>query len=851
MADILMASESLDLSIKGLYTSPSQFAAIPEGALSVANNVVIDRPNIVSTRRGQENYGTSAYHTGIDALTDFNAVMIRHLQDGTLQYDSDNLGTFVSYAGLYSRPDPTAAGSRVRFFQSNRNLYFLTDAGTMKLDHTAGIPRRAGAPRGQSGSGVTSGASGWMATNTAVAYRIVWGYRDANNNLILGAPSERIIVTNTSGGNRTVDLTFQIPDEIDESWFYQVYRSDPSASSTTEPSDDLRQQDEAPPTAGQLTAGLVTLTDRTPTNLLQGFLYTNTNQDGILQSNFRPPFAKDACTYRGYSFYANTRTAHTFDLNLLSVVAPDGLQVNDTITFTRLIDSVSFTLTAKAAENSASGYFLLSSTGDPGYDLQQTALSLVKILNVYSSNTFLNGYYTSGYQDVPGQMTFEMNTLSSTGFKINSSRSTCWTPTVSSTGAGASSSNELAPNRIYWSRELQPEAVPIGNWIEVGTKSQGIDRIIALRDGIIILKQDGVFRLSGQTPSWTLNGLDNTVRILAPNTAATLDNQVYFMSDQGVVAASDNAVQILSYPIERQLLELTAPSQYPNVVDLAFAVTYNADRKYILALPTSGTDTSCKQEFCYNTITNTWTRWTRTALCGFVFIRDNKLYFGGPTGLDGNGRVTQERKNYNKTDFADESWGFTITAAASNGLSFTADSTQYIQVGSTIRQGSNDSTVTAISGSTVFVQTAVSWSLASATTISPIDTEVRTVQIHGGKPNEQKHFTEASFIFSESNFSEVDAYFTTDLNGSAQKQILKPAKTGGWGQFAWGDAAWGGGTSEVGQSRIRTLIPNLSARANWLYISMKTKQCFTSFGLSGLAVVFNKQSSRQRGGSDK
>ena len=846
-----MSGETLELSIKGLYSSPSTFSGIPDGALAAANNIVIDRPSVASTRRGQANYGEPAYHTGIDALTDFNAVMIRHLQDGTLQYDSDNLGNFTSYAGSFSAPDPLQAGSRVRFFQSNRNLYFLTNTGTQKLDLITGVPRRAGAPRGQSGSGVVSGVSGWMPTNSQVAYRILWGYKDANSNLILGAPSERILVVNTSGGTRNVDLSFQIPDEIDSTWFCQVYRSDPTSDATTVPSDDLRLQDEFTPSLAMLTAGIATSTDRTPTNLLQAFLYTNTNQDGILQSNFRPPFAKDACTYRNYTFYANTRTAHTFDVSLLSTDLPDGLQVNDTITFTRLEDNFAFTLTAKATENAAAGQFLKSATGDPGYDIQQTALSLVKVLNVYASNTFLNGYYTSGYEDVPGQMSFEMNTLSATGFKINSTRTTCWTPTITSSGSAASSSNEYAPNRIYWSRELQPEAVPIGNWIEVGTKSQGIDRIVALRDGIIILKQDGVFRLSGQTPSWTLTGLDNTVRILAPNTAATLDNQVYFLSDQGVVAASDNAVQILSYPIERQLLELTAPSSYPNVVDLAFAVTYNADRKYILNLPTNGSDTSCKQQFCYNTITNTWTRWTRETLCGFVFIRDNKLYFGGPIGLDGDGRVTQERKSFTKADFADEDWPITILTVAPNGASFTVASTDYITSGSTIRQGENDTIVTAVSGTTIFVATPAVWLPGAATSFTPIETEVRTIQLDCGKPNQQKQFSEGSFIFTESNFAEMDAYFTTDLNGSAQKQILKPPKTGGWGQFNWGMSAWGGGTGEVGQSRIRTLIPNFSSRANWLYITLKTKQCFTSFGLSGFSITYNKQSSRQRGGGDK
>jgi hypothetical protein len=44
------------LTIRGLFTNPSHFGGnVPPGALSVADNVVIDKPSVVATRRGRDN----------------------------------------------------------------------------------------------------------------------------------------------------------------------------------------------------------------------------------------------------------------------------------------------------------------------------------------------------------------------------------------------------------------------------------------------------------------------------------------------------------------------------------------------------------------------------------------------------------------------------------------------------------------------------------------------------------------------------------------------------------------------------------------------------------------------------
>lgn len=837
--------QQLQLQVHGLFTNPSTFDGVPQGSLKIADNIVLDRENFVMPRRGFDFCGPSFGATGVESMFNFGNNLLAYTQDNKLWRDAstDNTGAWVSYSGTYDVPDPAQAGSRVRSIESNKNFYFLTDQGVEKLDAVTSQPRKAGAPAGLGGKGVPTGTTGFLLANTNVAYRVVWGYKDANDNLILGAPSDRIIVPNAGVTAANVDLSFQIPQEIDTTWFYQIYRSLGSVNLATQPNDELQQMYEDVPTSAEIAAGIVTISDTTPDTLLQGYLYTNPSQAGILQANYRPPFARDACFFKNFTFYANTRTVHRYNLTLISSEPTLGIQVGDTITFTKIAGG-SFTLTAAVGENVSLGQFKVYNTGDPGLDIQNTSTSLVKIANTYAANTFLDAYYISSFDELPGQMMFELSSLSQTGFIINSSRQTCWAQVIPATGSTAASSNDVGPNRIYFSRELQPEAVPILNYLEVGSKNQQINRIIPLRDGIIILKQDGVFRLSGYSPtSFTITGLDNSVRILADNTAAVLDNQVYFLSDQGVVAASDNAVQIFSRPIERDLLRLTSPTQFPNFKDLVFATTYNADRKYILHFPTTGVDTYCTQQYCYNSITNTWTRWTRPSLSGIVNISDNKLYFGGPN-LSGTGFVYKERKSYTDQDFADEHYDINIVSNI--GTSIVVSSASNLAVGMLVQQlsAASSGTIVSITGTTIVLDGGT-WAPGAALVYTPITCQIQTVQIDAQNPGIMKHFPEMSFIFSQANFSQMNVFFSSDIVSVEAKQVLVPVKKGGWGTFNWGSIPWNG-TVLGQQTRIRTLVPMPHQRCNWLNIRLVTSQCFTSFGFSGLSIAMNDTSSRQK-----
>ena len=84
--------QKLDLQLRGLYTSPNNLSAIPQGALEVADNVVIDRINIVESRRGQTQYGSplSIGDSQVKKLFNYAESLIVSFDD-QMGYDSGNL----------------------------------------------------------------------------------------------------------------------------------------------------------------------------------------------------------------------------------------------------------------------------------------------------------------------------------------------------------------------------------------------------------------------------------------------------------------------------------------------------------------------------------------------------------------------------------------------------------------------------------------------------------------------------------------------------------------------------------------------------------------------------------------
>lgn len=953
-----------EIKIRGLYTNPNNFSEVPQGALSVADNVVINRESVLQTRNGHGLYNTELSEA-ISKLFVYRKGLILSYGD-KLAYDSN--GTWVDYAGTYIAPE----GYKINSAESNRNFYFTTANGIYKLDaYNSGTnPIPAGAPPALDGSAVLNSAPTGTATNpqNQYAYRIVWGYKDKNNNLILSAPSQRIIVINNDAvQQRNVDITFTIPVGIDKEWFYQLYRSGASGGVTIEPDDELQLVYEDNPTQTEINNLEITVTDVTPNDLRGVSLYTSPSQQGISNANYQPPFATSMTVFKNQLFYANCKSKARSTVKLISVDGPsfgyvskdcntdsttttttinasntDGIRVGMRVvgnnfaanTFvTSIVDSTHFTTNIPATssgnttlelqdyfaidnlklfcgstQNNNTNTFELVNSGSVGFNIGSTALNLVKLINNSTTNNKFYALYQSGYNDLPGKILIEERVFSDNIFNMTSSNGRSFSPILSlqnnfTTTAGATtiitsdnhglsngdfiyisaidtdeipkdfyevtvintntftidletitntsgywvndneailSDNDQKINRIYISKPQQPEAVPLLNYIDVGSADEPIIKVVALRDSVFIFKREAIYRLSGDNPSnFFVDVLDNTVSVRSSETITPFNNQVFAFSNQGIIAVSDSGVAVMSRPIENTLLELSSES-YTNFDSASFAVSFESDRQYMFFTVSEEEDTFATQAFVFNAFTNSWTRWVMNRTCGVINTKDNKLYMGNPV----NNFIYKERKEFNTFDYADESYPLVITNI--NEDIITVDDVTSVEVGYSLRQGDYYALITHIDGNdlTINLNPSHRWVNGDAEVYIPIQTEIRFQPNTTGAIGQMKHFREMEFVFLDAGFTEAEAIFSTNFRPVPVVQELTPRKFGSWGSFPLGTLPWGGISG--GQQVIRVLIPRESARAVWLNTGIKLEESFTSFSLAGYSLLYEVTGERHK-----
>ena len=190
---------------EGLVTYGSELSA-REGSLRQATNVNIDEDGVITPRRGFATYGNSTT-TNIESarvkqLFEYKDRLFRHFKN-QLQFEDDT-GSFVDILGEYNE---VRDGYRIKWKESKGNMYFTTDDGVKRISlksnkdlkssstinvEQAGIPKAAY----MEGDGVDA-IDGFLKPQSKVAYRFIFGLKDSNNNLLLGSPSARHIVSNT------------------------------------------------------------------------------------------------------------------------------------------------------------------------------------------------------------------------------------------------------------------------------------------------------------------------------------------------------------------------------------------------------------------------------------------------------------------------------------------------------------------------------------------------------------------------------------------------------------------------------------------------------------------------------
>lgn len=788
-----------------------------------------------------------------------------------------NAASYLYYSTV-SAPNisVTANGIGVsRQFAAQGNSYFTTDNGVYKLEREDLPALEAGLPPGLDVQIVTNGALGPLKANAQTAYRIVFGRKDAQGNLVLSAPSQQAIAYNgtrvgisinvtiaagvatavvtdsghpftAAGGfatifsissfsttvtpvpsipygssvsvtyissssfsftfavdpttspttftavieygfNPTATIYASIPSEIlSTDYLYQVYRTTGSATAQTEPLDDFRLVAEQNLTSTDVANGFLTYTDDLPQLLLEGqpFLYTNSNQEGILQANTRPPRAEDITVFKGYAFYANTVQYHILSLTTVDpslITSGDTLTIADgtntetylflgnaaneaignesvtkTVTVAAGVATITsnnhgfvsgdvirvtaatgspaiptgeYTLTASTTANNIVFAVPSGATGTATFEglrrgtqrivkrvvttgsttvsqaIFFTASYLVKAIN-RNAVSIVFAQYTSEVTAPPGSIALLAKNLQQAAYAVTCSSASAigaaFEPRLPTSGTSVQSESDIGPNRLYIGKLNEPEAVPLFNIRDVGSRASPILRVAALRDSVIILKDDGIYRLNGDsTNNFTVTALDNTVFVKATDSVVVLNNSVYCLSNQGVVQITDSAVRIVSRIIEPLLTAILGQ----DLEDNTSAVGYESERLYLLSVKRPNTLSSVADvTYCYNYLTEAWTSWTGANKVFFnALLRpsDDKLYFI-PTLAQN--KIVQERKQQNLVDYSGQEYcapvvkaiiGAVTTDAGSDVVNVTTLVAHGLQSGQLVTVSRPSSTITA------------------------------------------------------------------------------------------------------------------------------------------------------------
>lgn len=217
------------------------------------------------------------------------------------------------------------------------------------------------------------------------------------------------------------------------------------------------------------------------------------------------------------------------------------------------------------------------------------------------------------------------------------------------------SNNEDKPNRVYYSKKNKPDAVPLLNYVDVGSANKEILRIFPLRDSLFVFKEDGLFRISGENAPFVVSRFDSSCVLVAPDSVAVSNNIIYGWTLRGISNITESGVRDITRPIDVEILKISGNIK-EHFVRNTWGVGYDSDNSYIVFTSLSEEDEYATIGFRYSDLTNTWTNIIKDTNCGLVRSNYDKLYMGA----GGSNTILLERKNFDRTDYAHDDFNVSI-----------------------------------------------------------------------------------------------------------------------------------------------------------------------------------------------
>ena len=431
--------------------------------------------------------------------------------------------------------------------------------------------------------------------------------------------------------------------------------------------------------------------------------------------------------------------------------------------------------------------------------LRDTAQGLIKAIN-RDTTSVVYAFYTSAVTDVPGKMRIQSQGFGDAIYlrADSTAAGTAFQPTLPdsfATGNQVFSANEDKPNSIFSSKVGENEAVPIENEFVAGSRNSKIFRHFALRDSVIILKADGVFRLTGDSPlNFSVTAVDNTVFCLSANSAYLLNNQVYFLSNQGVCVATETSVQIISREkIEDVILPILGKTDLEIETG---AAGFESQRTYRLST-IAPNETVKTVTYIYNFINDTWTTQDILFKQGVVGSND-ALYL-----ITYGNKVFKERKTQTRIDYCGQNYAVTVSSVAADLLTATISSVLATPAaGDVIIK--NDvfnrvKTVSTVGGGLYSVTFRLATNLLAADSLTlyeGYDSEAEFSPFHAGQVGLMKQFSQLEIHTRTPSITRLELNFSGYIIGGSETTTWEGASlldngVLGWGLFPWGFEPWG------------------------------------------------------------
>lgn len=680
----------------GLVTAPNQHG-VPPGSLSVATNVSLEREGVIRPRPGLDDDATYATYLKTHRLWEYSGTLMLHLQDGGTTWRlgyRPSAGTVTVLSGDIKNPDPSGDELyRLNTAQVGDTLYIAESLGVRRCTSAStAVTEFAGAPKcpdlDRGNSTLTSNASGVLPTQKSRAYRATFHVKDAFDRELVGSPSGRMTLRNeTSGGgasNQIPLVRVLIPKAVNTastalttSYWVRLYASSMTETLAQEPLEDFGLIYEAQLSSTNITNGYVDITDVTPDDLRGSALYTNPTQEGILQANEPPPFARHVASWKDCLVLGNLAGRERLEIQVLAVGGSGGIA--DADTFNVVSGATTLTLTAKTTPAASGDYGLVTTLTSVSANIEATVQNLCAAINRHASNTFCYAFYTGSPEDPRSVGRFVIESrLANDANEIyayvgTGDNRTCFEPTLPETAAGnvVSVSDDWA-NGWALSKRSEPDAFPL---LQAGRLGQGnLVRVIALDEVCFFFLDSGdVWTMSGEPPyagdpgTLRVEPWRHELQLIAPFSAAVLDGKIYCWTDKGVAAINASGYEIVSGAIAEELRQSYATNGPATTWRKVWGAADPARRKYLLGIYASSAYAGF---YTYHLPTQAWTKTDRSLLSCATFSRtEGKLFFGAIEASSG--ILRSEKAGIVTTDFDDEGASYTVTVTPTPVLSDT------------------------------------------------------------------------------------------------------------------------------------------------------------------------------------